>query len=171
MARWLWISLVVLVLDQVTKQLAEAYLVAGRPVPLSAFFNLTLAYNEGAAFSFLASGGGWQRWGLLGLAGVFTVVLIVFLLRTAPGFRLLAAALSLVIGGAVGNMVDRALWGHVIDFFDFHHLALASLPGFNSAGHWPIFNIADCAILIGAVLLITDSFFGSGRQVARPAKK
>ena len=147
MLRWLWLSLLVVALDQGSKQLAEATLQLHERVPLLPVFNLTLAYNEGAAFSFLSDQGGWQRWLFTGLALGVTVVLLVWLSRLRPGERLLAAALALIVGGAVGNLIDRILWGHVIDFLDFHY----------QQWHWPAFNLADSAIVVGIGLFLLDS--------------
>lgn len=113
------------------------------------FFNLTLAYNEGAAFSFLSDQGGWQRWFFALMASVVTIVLVVWLSRLR-GEKVLALSLSLVIGGAVGNLLDRLLFGHVIDFLDF----------FYGQYHWPAFNVADIAISIGVALLFIDALLG-----------
>jgi signal peptidase II len=111
-------------------------------------FNFTLAYNYGAAFSFLADAGGWQRWFFTGLAAVFSVVISVWIARLKPTAKLEAISLSLILGGAVGNLIDRLLFGYVIDFLDIYY----------GSYHWPAFNIADSAICVGAVLLILDSF-------------
>ena len=148
MARWLWLSALVVVLDQVTKWLAEAMLDPYQPVPLAPLLNFTLMYNEGAAFSFLSDAGGWQRWFLAGFALVMSVVLVIWLLRLGSGERLLAAALSLVTGGAVGNLIDRIHTGRVVDFIDVYV----------RDWHWPAFNVADSAITIGVVLLFLSSF-------------
>jgi signal peptidase II len=150
MARWLWLSALVVVLDQVTKWLAVAMLPPYRPVPLLPHLSLTLMYNEGAAFSFLAAAGGWQRWLFTGFALLMSLVLVIWLLRLGPGERLMAASLSLVVGGAVGNLVDRFYLGHVVDFVDF----------FVGNWHWPAFNLADSAISVGVVLLLLSSLGG-----------
>jgi signal peptidase II len=146
MIRWLWLSVVVIALDQSSKQLVEATFMLYETLPVLPFFNLTLAYNEGAAFSFLSDQGGWQRWLFSGLALVVTTVLIVWLARLRSE-RLLAVSLSLVIGGAVGNLIDRLLFGHVIDFLDLYY----------GQWHWPAFNIADAAITLGVVLMFLDA--------------
>ena len=146
MLRWLWLSVVVIALDQLSKQLVEATFMLYETLPLLPFFNLTLAYNEGAAFSFLSDQGGWQRWLFSGLALVVTTVLVVWLARLRSE-RLLAVSLSLVIGGAVGNLIDRVLFGHVIDFLDLYY----------GQWHWPVFNIADAAITLGVVLMFLDA--------------
>lgn len=164
MLRWLWLSLLVLVLDQSTKQWAEAALELYRPLAVLPFFDLTLMYNKGAAFSFLSSQGGWQRWFFIALATVITLVLVGWLKRLKSGEGALAAALSLVIGGAVGNVLDRILFGHVIDFIDVYYVAESCLPFFGAVitneavqCHWPAFNIADSAITLGVIILLLDT--------------
>ncbi len=148
MARWLSLSLLVVVLDQATKWLAEALLEPFRPVALMPLLNLTLMYNEGAAFSFLANAGGWQRWFFAGFALVMTLALTLWLLRLDRGERATAAALSLIIGGAIGNLIDRVQTGRVVDFIDFYV----------ANWHWPAFNVADSAITVGILLLLVMSF-------------
>lgn len=148
MARWLWLSLLIVILDQATKWLAEALLLPFQPVPLMPLLNFTLMYNEGAAFSFLANAGGWQRWLFAGFALVMTLALILWLMRLNKGERATAAALSLVIGGAIGNLIDRVQTGRVVDFIDFYV----------GTWHWPAFNVADSAISIGIVFLLVTSF-------------
>jgi signal peptidase II len=148
MARWLSLSLLVVVLDQATKWLAEALLEPFRPVALMPLLNLTLMYNEGAAFSFLANAGGWQRWLFAGFALVMTLALTLWLLRLDRGERATAAALSLIIGGAIGNLIDRVQTGRVVDFIDFYV----------ANWHWPAFNVADSAITVGILLLLVMSF-------------
>ncbi len=142
--RWLWLSVLVVGLDQMTKWLAVGMLDSYRPLPLVPLLNLTLMYNEGAAFSFLADAGGWQRWFFACFALMMSAVLVIWLLRLGPGERLMAAALSLVVGGAVGNLVDRVLTGRVVDFIDFYV----------GNWHWPAFNVADSAITLGVGLLL-----------------
>lgn len=153
MLRWLLLSLLVIVLDQVSKQLAEAMMLVYETVPVMPFFSLTLVYNEGAAFSFLSDQGGWQRWLFVALAMAISLVLVGWLARLRDE-RLLAISLALVIGGAVGNLIDRLLFGHVIDFLDFYY----------GSWHWPAFNIADSAITIGVLLLLLDSFFEGSKK-------
>lgn len=144
---WLAISLVVLVLDQVSKTLIQQSFAGGESMTITSFFNLVLAYNKGAAFSFLANAGGWQREFFI----VLTILISTFLLwmmRGHPHNRLLCVALALVFGGALGNLYDRVMLGHVVDFIQLH-----------AAGYyWPAFNVADSAIFVGAALLILDSF-------------
>jgi len=155
MARWLWLSLFLVILDQATKWLAVGLLNPFHPVPVVPLLNLTLMYNEGAAFSFLAGAGGWQRWFFAGFALVMTLVLVVWLLRLRPREGHTAAALSLVAGGAVGNLIDRVRTGRVVDFIDVYV----------GEWHWPAFNIADSAISVGVVLLLLAGFR------ARPSEK
>lgn len=144
MIRWLWLSVLVVALDQVTKWMAEAALDPYLPVPLLPSLNLTLMYNEGAAFSFLAGAGGWQRWFFVVLALAVTCGLTVWLYRLKPAERMTAIGVALVIGGAVGNVIDRALTGRVVDFIDFYV----------GTWHWPAFNLADSAITLGVALLL-----------------
>ncbi len=149
--KWLRLSALVLFLDQATKILAEYQLELYQRVEVLPFMNLTLMQNHGAAFSFLADAGGWQRWFFVILTLVITVFLLRWLRALQPEERLLAIALSLIIGGAIGNLIDRVQYGYVIDFLDFHAMGW----------HWPAFNIADSAIFIGAAILIWDSIFGN----------
>ena len=150
MLRWLWLSALVIGLDQLTKNWAESVLGGGPPIHVLPHFDLRLAYNAGAAFSFLSDAGGWQRWFFVVLAVVVTVVLLVWLARLSARDRLTAAGLALVIGGALGNLIDRVAYGHVIDFIDVY---------WNTSLHWPAFNIADSAITVGVVLLLLQSLF------------
>ncbi len=145
---WLWLTIVIIVVDQITKAIADFYLQLYDAVPLLPGFNLMLAYNKGAAFSFLADAGGWQRWMFTGLAVVISFVLFRWLRALQPGQPYTAAALASILGGAVGNLIDRAILGHVVDFLDVY----VRLDG--SEWHWPAFNVADSAITIGVVLLI-----------------
>lgn len=151
MLKWLWLSGVVILIDQVTKVVADKTLSLHEYIPvIPGFFNWTLAYNEGAAFSFLDDAGGWQRWFFTALALVVSIVLILWLKRMQSHERWSAIALSLIIGGAIGNLIDRLIYGHVIDFIDWYYQNY----------HWPAFNIADSAIFLGAALLILVSIFG-----------
>jgi len=159
MARWLWLSVLVVVLDQATKWLALGMLDPYRPVPLIPFLNFTLMFNDGAAFSFLSGAGGWQRWLFAGFALAMSVVLLIWLLRLGSRERLTAGALSLVLGGAVGNLIDRVATGRVVDFIDFYV----------GKWHWPAFNVADSAITLGVVLLLLSSLReGQGEQDGTP---
>ncbi len=152
--RWLWLTLGVLVADQLTKWAALAGLVYARPVEVLPFFNFTLLYNTGAAFSFLADHDGWQRWFFIFLAVVITAALLAWLAFVAIRDGRVKAGITLLIGGAVGNVVDRVLYGHVVDFLDFH------VAGW----HWPAFNIADAAITIGVALIIWAELRPAGRE-------
>jgi signal peptidase II len=147
MLPWLGIALVVALFDQAVKYLVELELRPGEFRPVSGFFNLVLAYNRGAAFSFLSEASGWQRYAFIVIA-LGAIGLILRLLARHASERLFALSLSLILGGATGNLWDRATLGHVVDFLDFH-----------AAGyHWPAFNVADSAITVGAALLIWDAF-------------
>ncbi|MEW8428597.1 MAG: lipoprotein signal peptidase, partial [gamma proteobacterium symbiont of Ctena orbiculata] len=121
MAHWLWLSLLVIVLDQASKQLAESALTLYESVRVLPFFDLTLLYNKGAAFSFLSDQGGWQRWFFIVLAIVVCIVLVGWLWRLKREEQWVAVALSLIIGGAIGNVIDRILFGQIIDFLHFHY--------------------------------------------------
>jgi len=151
---WLWlgIALVVLLFDQFTKLLIIGSFQLGDSQPVTSFFNLVRVHNSGAAFSFLSTASGWQRWFFTGI-GMVAAVYIVWMLRSHPEQTLFCFALSLVLGGAVGNVMDRLLWGHVVDFLDFHWAWLS--PVFYQ-GHFPAFNVADSAISVGVVCLIAD---------------
>nr|VFK47935.1 MAG: signal peptidase II Aspartic peptidase. MEROPS family A08 [Candidatus Kentron sp. TC] len=144
LVRWLMLSVLVIILDQGTKYLVTTML-GNLPVPVSPFFNLALTYNSGAAFSFLSSAGGWQRWLFVFLSIVVSVILIHWLRGAPRGEIRLPMALALVLGGALGNLWDRLTLGAVIDFIDLHY----------RGWHWPTFNIADSAITVGALLLFT----------------
>ena len=158
--RWLLVSAAVVALDLATKAWVSAAFSPGETREMTSFFNLVLMYNTGAAFSFLANAGGWQRW-------FFTVVtiaisaVIVYMLRRQHGDRTVALALALVLGGALGNLYDRLTLGHVVDFIQLH-----------AAGYyWPAFNVADSAITVGVGLLIWDSLTaGAGAKAAGQEK-
>jgi signal peptidase II len=150
--RWLWLALAVVLADQGSKLLAEYLLIAHQPVAVFPSFNLYLTYNTGAAFSFLRDAGGWQRW-LFATLSIGVSVFIVFWLRRIPAEqKWFACALSLVLGGAVGNLIDRLsrAGGGVVDFIDVYY----------GTWHWPAFNVADSAISIGAVMLVWSAIRG-----------
>jgi len=149
MWHWLWIAAAVLALDQASKWLALARLVLHEPVPLLPFLNFTLVYNKGAAFGFLSTASGWQNLFFIGVALAAAAVILYLLRRTDARDRWMAVALMLILGGAIGNLVDRLVYGHVVDFIDVYY----------GTWHWPAFNIADSAITLGAVLLIFESFW------------
>ncbi len=161
MMRWISVSALIIVLDQATKLIANASLAPYAPVPVLPSFNFTLMFNTGAAFSFLAGAGGWQRWFFVGLAAVISIALCIWLYRLEPGQRRLGFGLSLILGGAVGNLIDRVLYGHVIDFLDLYY----------KQWHWPAFNIADSAITVGAALMILDSLFDSPKTAPEPDRR
>ena len=144
---WLLLSLLIVVLDFWTKQIATDSLTLYRPVEVTSWLNMTLAHNYGAAFSFLSDAGGWQRWLFTILAAVVTVILIVWMFRLQAKEKLTAAALGLIIGGALGNLIDRIINGYVVDFIDV----------FYRDWHWPAFNVADSAITGGVILLLLDA--------------
>ena len=148
MHKWLWLSALVLVIDQLTKRMVDTSLKLYESIPVLPSFSLTYLRNQGAAFSFLSSAGGWQRWFFIGLA-VIASILICFWIRQIPNERKLeASAWALVLGGALGNLIDRVLYGYVIDFLDVYY----------GDWHWPAFNVADSAITVGVVLLLLESF-------------
>ncbi len=151
MLRWLWLSLIIIVLDQISKQWFESNFMVYEVVNVLPLFNLTLTYNEGAAFSFLSDQSGWQRWFLAAVATVVTVVLVLWLRGLKRHEKLTAISLGLIIGGAVGNLIDRLLFGHVIDFLDFYI----------GQYHWPAFNVADSAIFVGVAVMIYELLFVS----------
>jgi signal peptidase II len=154
MKHWLWLSLIVILLDQASKWLVLGALTPYQVVELMPNVNLTLMFNRGAAFSLLADAGGWQRWLFAGFALLVTLALAIWLLRLERGERLLALGLSLIIGGAIGNLIDRVVFGHVVDFIQVY-LPFIPLALFNP---WPSFNIADSAISIGVAVLLVETF-------------
>ncbi len=142
---WLCIALIVVIFDQFTKVLIVSAFTIGDFTRVTSFFNVVRVHNTGAAFSFLAGADGWQRWFFTGIAG-FAAIVIVWLLRSAGSQRLFATALALILGGAIGNVIDRIWHGYVVDFLDFHAAGI----------HFPAFNVADSAITCGAICLILD---------------
>lgn len=146
---WLWLSLLVIVLDLGSKYLADSLLTYANPVPLLPVFDLTLLYNTGAAFSFLAGAGGWQRWLFVAIAIGMSAFLLHWMYRTPRSHYLLGVGLALVLGGALGNLYDRTVHGHVVDFISLHW------EGY----YFPAFNIADTAITLGTLALLVDMLF------------
>jgi signal peptidase II len=142
---WLGLSSLLLILDQLTKIIAKNSLFEGVSQPVTSFLNWTLVYNSGAAFSFLAQAGGWQRWFFTGV-GIIAALIMIWLIRKNSHQTIFSLALSLVLSGAIGNVIDRIIYGAVVDFVDVHYMGW----------HWPAFNIADSAITIGVILLIVD---------------
>ncbi len=145
MLPWLGLALVILIVDQFTKVMVLGYYRLGDSTRVTSFFNLVRVHNEGAAFSFLADAAGWQRWFFTAI-GIGAALFIVWMLRSHPGQRLFAFAMSCILGGAIGNVIDRLVHGYVIDFLQFHH----------AGWYFPSFNVADSAITIGAVSMILD---------------
>ena len=149
---WLGLALIILLADQFTKVLIVGNYTLGDSTFVTNFFNVVRAHNTGAAFSFLAGAGGWQRWFFTGI-GLVAAVFMVWMLKSHPGQKLFSFAISLILGGAIGNVIDRLWHGYVVDFLDFHWKWMAPVfPG----GHFPAFNIADSAITVGASCLILD---------------
>lgn len=145
---WLWLSLLVVVFDQATKQIAENTLLLHKPLAVFPGFNWALMYNKGAAFSFLSQAGGWQRWLFIILSTAISIALIIWLKQLNKNQRILSAGIAFILGGAIGNLIDRSLYGHVIDFIQVYYRDF----------YWPAFNLADSAISLGACLLIVDIF-------------
>jgi signal peptidase II len=146
MARWYWLVAGIWLLDQASKWAALAGL-SGRAVEITTFFNLALSFNTGAAFSFLGGASGWQNAFFAAVAAVVSVVILLMLRRLGPGDRQTALALQLILGGALGNLTDRLVHGHVVDFIQLHY----------GPWYWPTFNMADSAITVGAILLVLDT--------------
>lgn len=151
--RWYALAALIVILDQVSKHWISATLSYGEPVVFTPFFNFTLLHNPGAAFSFLSEAGGWQRWFFTAVAIVISVVLVVWIARIAHR-RYEALALALILGGALGNVYDRVLFGYVVDFIVVHY----------EDYYWPAFNIADAAITLGAGVLIFDMLFSKDKR-------
>lgn len=149
--QWGWITALIIILDQASKIMADNFLQYHQPVEVMPLFNFTLMYNKGAAFSFLADAGGWQRWFFLCLTSAVSIFIVSWLRKLKPHQILQYVALALILGGAIGNLIDRAIYGHVIDFLDVYF----------DNHHWPAFNIADSAITVGAILLIIDTLKNS----------
>jgi len=159
--KWLWLTALTVVLDQLTKKLAEAELVLHQPLAVFPSFNLTLMYNKGAAFSFLSNAGGWQRPFFVVLSTLVSLFLIFWLRQISRDEEqkhnaLIQIAISLILGGAIGNLIDRALYGQVTDFIQVYYASY----------FFPAFNIADSAITLGAGLLILDMFLQGKKHVS-----
>lgn len=148
MKKWYWfiLSIAVVIADQASKYWVGVSLIPYKPVPVIPMLNITLAYNTGAAFSFLSGAGDWHRWFFAGFSLLVSILLIIWLFRTPVQDRIQSAGLSLILGGAVGNLIDRGLQGYVIDFIDVYY----------EHHHFATFNLADSAICIGAALLVLD---------------
>lgn len=155
--RWLWLSALIVALDQWTKSLVVSYFALYERLDLLPVFSLTRLHNTGAAFSFLSDAGGWQRWFFITLGVAVTVIVVVWLIRLPRrGRAWLAASLSLVVGGAVGNIIDRLLHGYVVDFISVHY----------DRWFFPAFNVADSAITVGAAILLIESFLSRDEPAA-----
>lgn len=154
---WLWYGLafLVVILDQLSKAWASAHLIYDEPVVFTSFFNFTLLHNHGAAFSFLAGQGGWQRWFFAILAMVVSIALIIWIARSVENNRRETFALSFILGGALGNLYDRIQLGHVVDFIVVHY----------QEHFWPAFNLADSAITLGAFILLADMLLKKEKKV------
>lgn len=146
--KWLWLTLLFLVVDQVTKHWVAGTFDLYESVAVMPYFNLTYVHNEGAAFSFLADQGGWQRWFFAAIATAACVLFTYWMAKTPASNKVLGVGFALMLSGAMGNLIDRVLLGYVIDFLDFYI----------GNSHWPAFNIADSVIFVGAALMIYDSF-------------
>ncbi|WP_076420189.1 signal peptidase II [Colwellia sp. UCD-KL20] len=157
---WLWLTLLCLVVDQVTKHQVVGSMELYESIQVLSFFSITYVHNLGAAFSFLADQGGWQRWFFTSIAAIASIVFIIWLAKTPKDKKLLSVAFALLLSGALGNLIDRVLFGYVIDFLDFY-------IGNN---HWPAFNVADSMIFIGAALMIFDSFKNSDKESSASKK-
>jgi signal peptidase II len=157
--RWFALSAAIVAADQLTKWLVLGYFENRYPrVELTGFFNLVLVFNKGAAFSLFAQAAGWQTPLLAAFALAAAVIVSVLIVRN-PGRGLLCLGLALILGGAVGNLIDRVRFGHVVDFLDFHALGW----------HWPAFNVADSAISVGAVILILEGFVHHEKRAGAPS--
>jgi len=153
--KWLWLSALAIGLDQASKLAIDKSFALYESMAVMPFFNLTYVHNTGAAFSFLSEAGGWQRWFFAALAIVMSTIMTIWLTRLKENETLLAVSLSLILGGAMGNLIDRLAYGYVIDFLDVYY----------GTYHWPAFNIADSAITIGVTLMLVESFKSQEEKV------
>lgn len=147
MLKWIWLAVVVVILDQLTKYIASTSLILYKPIAVMPMFNWTLMHNTGAAFSFLHDAGGWQRWFFAVLAIVVSIVIVLWIKRLEQHEKWQAIALALILGGAIGNVIDRVWLGYVVDFIQVYY----------QQWYWPAFNIADSAISIGVAMIIIES--------------
>ena len=147
MLKWIWLTIVVVVIDQLTKYVASVSLEMYQPIAVMPMLNWTLMHNPGAAFSFLHDAGGWQRWFFSVIAIAVSIVIVLWIKKLEKHEKWQAIALALILGGAIGNVIDRVWLGYVVDFIDVYY----------QHWHWPAFNIADSAIFIGVAMIITDS--------------
>ena len=158
---WLGLSVLAIVLDQWTKSIASTHLTYANPVPVLPFLNWTLLHNYGAAFSFLSDAGGWQHYLFTGLAGIVSIIFVFWLMRMPKTTVVLPMAIALILGGAIGNLIDRVTLGYVVDFI---HV-------FYQDHNFPAFNIADSAITLGTILLLIDTFFLEKQRIQRAEAK
>lgn len=155
------IALVIIVADQITKVIADSSLQLYERIAVMPMFNITLHYNEGAAFSFLNDAGGWQRWFFTAISTIVSIVLIVWISRLSRNERWLSLALALILGGAIGNLIDRVIYGHVVDFIQLYY----------QSWYFPTFNIADAAITVGGVMFFFLSVFAPDEESSAKASK
>ena len=158
---WLGLAVLAIILDQWTKWIAVSHLNYADPVAVLPFLNWTLLHNYGAAFSFLSDAGGWQRYFFTSLAGIVSLVFVFWLMRMPKTVKVLPIAIALILGGAVGNLIDRVALGYVVDFIHVYY----------NNSHFPAFNIADSAITLGTILLLIDTFFLEKKRLAAEAKQ
>ena len=151
---WIGLAIVAIILDQWTKSIATDTLIYADPVPVLPFLNWTLIHNYGAAFSFLSDAGGWQRYFFTSLAGLVSVIFVFWLMRMPKSMKVLPLAIALILGGAIGNLIDRVALGYVVDFIHVYY----------NNSHFPAFNIADSAITLGTILMLIDTFFLEGKR-------
>lgn len=158
---WLWLTVIFVIIDQVSKQWVVSVFDYRESIAIMPYFNFTYVHNPGAAFSFLADQPGWQRWFFTTVSSVASIIFLVWMSKTPKANKLLGIGFALMLSGAVGNLIDRALFGYVIDFIDVY------IFGYN----YPVFNIADSAIFIGAGLMILESFTSDKTKALNEAKK
>lgn len=158
---WIGLAILTIIVDQWTKWIASTHLSYYEPVPVLPFLNWTLLHNHGAAFSFLSDAGGWQRYLFTGLAGVVSLIFIFWLMRMPKKVVLLPVAIALILGGALGNLIDRVSLGYVVDFIHVYY----------GNHNFPAFNVADSAITLGTILLLIDTFFLEKHRIQRADKK
>lgn len=146
--KWLWLSVLTVILDQISKVWVDTSMSLYQSIPVFPGFNITYVHNFGAAFSFLSEQGGWQRWFFALLAASISIGIFIWIKQLKQHETLSAISLSLILGGAIGNLIDRVMYGYVIDFFDVYYQTY----------HWPVFNIADSAITVGVAVMLYESF-------------
>ena len=154
LSRWIGLSALVIFLDQISKAWMSSHFLYGESRGVTAFFNLVLAHNQGAAFSFLDNAGGWQRW-MFSVIALLASSWIVWLLRKHSEQKLFCFAMAMILGGALGNLIDRVAYGYVVDFLDFYW----------KVSHFPAFNLADSAITCGAAILLWDNFMNKSEKI------